>query len=157
MDKMERAAQVYQMIKSYLNSKNCRYDPHDDDKVITMTAQGDDLPMPALIRVIGEREVLHIASPILASKFPEDKRVDAAVALAAINCRIMNGNFDLDLDSGLVTYRVCQSFHDNDVSEEQIHYLLAIVFITTDEYNDTIFMLAKGAMSLEQVLEKAKK
>jgi hypothetical protein len=157
MDKMERAEQVYQLIKSHLNSKNIRFDPHDDDKVITMTAQGDDLPMPVVIRVIGEREVLHIVSPLLAGKFPEDKRIDAAVALAAINNHLMNGSFDLDLDSGLVTYRVCQSFHDNDISEEQIHYLLAIVFITTDEYNDTLFMLAKGNMTLEQVLEKVKR
>ena len=156
MDKFERAAQVYQLIKSHLTSKGIRYDPHDDDQVITMTAQGDDLPMPVLIRVIGEREVLHIASP-LPGKVPEDKRIDAAVALAAINNHLMNGNFDLDLDSGLIVYRVCQSFHDNDISEEQIHYLLAIVFITTDEYNDTLFMLAKGAMTLEQLLEKVKR
>lgn len=155
MDKLERATQVYHVIKSHLTSKGLKFDPHDDDQVITMTAQGEDLPMPVLIRVIGEREVLHIASP-LPGKVPEDKRIDAAVALAAINNRIMNGNFDLDLDTGLIVFRVCQSFHDNDISEEQVHYLLAIVFITTDQFNDTLFMMAKGAMTLEQLLEKVK-
>ena len=156
MDKLERAAQVYQLIKSHLSSKGMKFDPHDDDKVITMTAQGEDLPMPVLIRVIGDREVLHISSP-LPGRIPEDKRIDTAVALAAINNHLMNGNFDLDLDSGLVVYRVCQSFHDNDISEEQIHYLLAIVFITMDEYNDTLFMMAKGMLTLEQLLEKVKR
>ncbi len=156
MDKMERASQVYRVIKSYLTAKGLKYDPHDDDLVITLTAQGEDLPMPCLIRVIGEREVLHIGSP-LPGKIPEDKRIDAAVALAAINNRLMNGSFDLDLDTGLIVFRVCQSFHDNDISEEQVHYLLAIVFITTDEYNDSLFMLGKGNMTLEQILEKAKR
>ena len=156
MDKLERATQVYQLIKSHLSSKNMRFEPHDDDQVITMTAQGEDLPMPVLIRVIGDREVLHISSP-LPGRIPEDKRIDTAVALAAINNHLMNGNFDLDLDSGLVVYRVCQSFHDNDISEEQIHYLLAIVFITMDEYNDTLFMMAKGMLTLEQLLEKVKR
>ena len=156
MDKLERAAQVYNLIKSHLSSKGIKYEPHDDDQVVTMTAQGDDLPMPVVIRVIGEREVLHIGSP-LPGKVPEDKRIDAAVALAAINNRLMNGSFDLDLDTGLIVFRVCQSFHDNDISEEQIHYLLAIVFITTDEFNDTLFMMMKGNMSLEQVLEKVKR
>ena len=156
MDKLERAAQVYQLIKSHLSSKGMKFEPHDDDKVITMTAQGEDLPMPLLIRVIGDREVLHISSP-LPGRIPEDKRIDTAVALAAINNHLMNGNFDLDLDSGLVVYRVCQSFHDNDISEEQIHYLLAIVFITMDEYNDTLFMMAKGMLTLEQLLEKVKR
>ena len=156
MDKLERAAQVYRLIKSHLTSKGIKYEPHDDDQVITMTAQGEDLPMPVVIRVIGEREVIHIGSP-LPGKVPEDKRIDTAVALAAINNRLMNGSFDLDLDSGLVVFRVCQSFHDNDISEEQIHYLLAIVFITTDEFNDTLFMMAKGNMTLEQVLEKVKR
>ena len=156
MDKMERAAQVYQLIKSHLTAKGLKFDPHDNDQVVTLTAQGEDLPMPCVIRVIADREVLHISSPLLSAKVPEDNRIDAAVALAAINNHLMNGNFDLDLDSGLIVFRVCQSFHDNDITEEQIHYLLAITFITTDEYNDSLFMLCKGNMSLEQILEKTK-
>ena len=156
MDKMERAVQVYGLIKTHLTSKGLRFQPHDEDRVITLTATGEDLPMPVVIRVIGERELIHMGSP-LPGKVPEDKRIDAAVALAAINNRVMNGCFDLDLDSGLIVFRVCQSFHDNDISEEQIQYLLSILFITTDQFNDTLFMLAQGAITLEQLLEKVKK
>ena len=155
MDKLERAAEVYGVVKNHLTAHNLRFEPHDDDLVITLTAQGDDLPMPVLIRVIGDREVLPLSSP-LPGKVPEDKRIDAAVALAAINNRLMNGCFDLDLDSGLIVFRVCQSFHDNDITDEQIHYLLAILFITTDQFNDTLFLMSKGTLTLEQVLEKVK-
>ena len=86
--------------------------------------------------------------------FPEDKRVDAAVAMATINNKLMNGCFDLDMSDGDVRFRLCQIFHDNDFSEEQIMYMMIITFKTVDEYNDPLFMLAKGMMDMTQFLEK---
>ena len=153
MDKQERAAQVYQQFKSHLDSHDFDYSPHDDDMVITLTVKGDDFPIPVMIRVLGEREVVRLSSPI-PGEFPEDKRIDAAVAIAAINYRLLNGSFILDMDDGSVAFRICQCYHDNDISDEQIRYLFSMLFMTTDEFNDTLFMMAKGLISLEQVIEK---
>ena len=153
MDSHERAEQVYQMFKDHLSSKGFHFDPHDEDKVITLTAHGEDLPIPLIIRVIEEREVVQMTSPLPGS-FPEDKRVDAAVAVATINNKLMNGCFDLDMSDGEIRFRLTQSFHDNDFSEEQIIYMMIITFKTVDEYNDPLFMLAKGMMDMTQFLEK---
>ena len=153
MDKMERAEQVYQQFKAHLDLHEFNYTPHDDDLVITLTAQGDDFPIPVVIHVLGEREVVRLSSPI-PSNFPEDKRIDAAVAIATINYQLLNGSFILDMDDGSVVFRICQSFHDNDISDEQMRYLMSVMFMMTDEYNDSLFMLAKGLMSLEQFIEK---
>lgn len=153
MDNLERSAQIYQQFKTHLDAHNLKYTPHDDDMVITLTAQGDDFPIPVIIRVLQEREVVRISSPI-PGEFPEDKRIDAAVAIATINFQLLNGAFLLDMSDGSVQYRVCQSYHDNDISDEQIVYLISIVFRTTDEFNDPLFMLSKGFISLEQFIEK---
>ena len=39
------------------------------------------------------------------------------------------------------------------MSEELIHYILAIVFLTTDKYNDKFFMLGKGMLTLDKFIE----
>ena len=153
MDGKERAAQIYQQFKDHLDSHQIHYTPHDEDQVLTLTAQGEDLPMPVVIHVIAEREVVKLYSP-LPCDFPEDKRVDAALAVCSLNNKLMNGTFDLDIGDGSVSFRLCQSFHDNDISEVQIRYMMVILFKTVDEYNDSLFALAKGLMSLEQFFEK---
>ena len=153
MSREDMPNRIYEQLKAHFESHGLKYTPHDEDQVITLTAQGDDFPIPVIIRVIGEREVLRISSP-LPGEFPEDKRIDAAVAIATINEHLLNGAFIIDMSDGSVVYRVCQSFHDNDISEEQIRYLMSVVFTTTDEYNDSLFLLAKGMITLEQFIEK---
>ena len=153
MDIQERAEQVYQLFKQHLDSKSFHYDGHDNERIISLTAQGEDFPMPVIIRVIAERQVIQIISPIPGA-FPEEKRVDAAVAVATINNRLMNGCFDLDMSDGAVRFRLCQSFFGIEISEEVIIYLLTILFATVDEFNDSLLMMSKGLISLDQFIEK---
>ena len=154
MDRQERADRVYQQIKSHLDARNFTYSPRDEERIIVLTAQGDSLPMPVLIRVHGDRQIVHLISTIPGGGFPEDRRADAAVAIALINDRLMNGAFTLDPDEGRIVFRVCQSFHDNILTEEQIHYLFSILFTTVNEYNVSLHKLESGAMTLEQFVKK---
>lgn len=144
--------QVYEMFKKYLQDHDFKFTPHDDKLLISLTVNGEDLPQPTIIHIHDDRKVIQVISPI-PSHIPEDKRVDAAVAVAVANYGIMNGSFDLDMSDGEIRYRVAQGFMDIDVSEELIHYILAIVFLTTDKYNDKFFMLGKGMLTLDKFIE----
>lgn len=152
MSNASTGIQVYEMFKKYLTDHKVRFDSHDDDLVLTMTVHGEDLPQPTIIRVDDDREVVQVLSPI-PSHIPEDKRIDAAVAVSVANYGLVNGSFDYDMRDGEIRYRVTQGFMGIEVSEELIGYILAIVFKTTDDYNDKFFMLGKGMMSLEKFIE----
>ena len=149
------AKEVYEAFKSHLTRNNIRFDPHDDDLVITMTVTGEDLPQPTIIRVMESRDVVQILSP-LPSKIPEDKRVDGAIAVSVANYGIINGSFDYDMEDGEVRFRVAQSYRGFVMNDDMIRYLLSITFSTTDTYNDRFFMFGKGLMTLEQFIEKEK-
>ena len=110
------------------------------------------MPQPTMIRVDEEREVIHVLSPI-PSHIPEDKRIDAAVAVSVANYGLVNGSFDFDMRDGEIRYRVTQGFMGIEVSEELVRYILAVVFKTTDDYNDKFFMLGKGLISLDKFIE----
>lgn len=152
MDKKQRAQQIYDLFKTNLTEHNIRFDPHDDDLVISMTVNGDDLPQPTLILVQEDREVVQLISP-LPTKMPEDKRIDGAVAVSVANYGLVNGSFDFDISDGEIRYRVTQSFANAVLNKEIVEYLLAVIFSTTDKYNDKFFMLAKGMLSLEDFLK----
>ena len=152
MSNSSTALQVYEMFKKYLSDCDYRFDPHDDDLVITLTVHGEDLPQPTMIRVDKEREVIRVLSP-LPSRIPEDKRIDAAVAVSVANYGLVNGCFDFDLRDGEIRYRVAQGFMGIEVSEELVKYILAVVFKTTDDYNDRFFMLGKGMITLHKFIE----
>lgn len=146
---------VYKLFQKHLDKNDFKYTAHDDDKVITLTANGEDLPVHVIIRVLDDREVVQIISP-MTFKMSEDKRIDGAVAVAIANYGMVNGSFDYDVSDGEIRFRTTQSFHGADMNDDTAQYMLAITFSTVDKYNDKFFMLNKGMMSLEQFIEAEK-
>lgn len=147
--------EVYEVFKAYLDKRKFTYTPKDDEMVIILTVHGEDLPQPTIIRVLDDRKVVQVLSPI-PSKIPEDKRADAAIAVAVANYGLINGSFDLDMSDGEIRYRVAQGFMDCDFPMELANYIMQIVFFTTDKYNDRFFMLGKGMLSLADFISKEK-
>jgi len=150
----EKGLKVYQMIKDHLNGGKFHFEAHDDDLVITLTVHGEDLPQLTIIRVMDDRDVIQVLSPI-PGNIPEEKRAEAAVAVAAANMGMINGSFDFDLKDGEIRFRVAQSYADIEPSEELLKYILGIAFYTTDKFNDKFFMYQKGMLSLEEFIKKA--
>ena len=150
----EKGLKVYQMIKDHLNGRKFHFEAHDDDLVITLTVHGEDLPQLTIIRVMDDRDVIQVLSPI-PGNIPEEKRAEAAVAVAAANMGMINGSFDFDLKDGEIRFRVAQSYAGIEPSEELIEYILGIAFFTTDKFNDKFFMYQKGMLSLEEFIKKA--
>ena len=153
MSNSEKGIQVYQMFKKHLEENDFKFEAHDDDLVLTMTVHGEDLPQLTIIRVLDDRDVLQILSPI-PSHIPEDKRVDAAVAVSVANYGMVNGSFDFDMRDGEIRFRIAQGYEGMELSEEFIRYILSVAFFVTDKYNDRFFMLGKGMISLEQFIEQ---
>ena len=149
------AQKVYQAFIDHMTKKGFHFDRHDDDLVISMIAQGEDLPQPTIIRVLAERDIVQIVSPI-PYNIPDDKRQEAAVAAAVANYGIINGSFDFDIRDGEVRYRITHYYGDTEMTEKQVEYLLQCIWFTTDNYNEKFFMLGMGKMTLQEFIEADK-
>ena len=148
-----QARTVYEAFKQWFDDKGFHYDAYDDEMAISLTVRGEDLPQPTIVRVMEERDVVQILSPI-PGKIPEEKRQELAVAVAVANYGLINGGFDFDINDGEIRYRLCQSFKEATVNQEMIGYLMNIVFFTTDKYNDSFYMLGKDMLSLEDFIAR---
>ena len=148
---LEQARVVFGTLCRALDKNDWKYKKDEDKLSIECGVQGDDLPMDITVRVDADRRLV-----LLISHMPfvvrEDKRLDAAIAVSAVNDRLADGSFDYDIESGHMFFRMTNSYIESEVSDEVFSYMLACSCFTIDEYNDKYLMLAKGIISIEQFL-----
>ena len=156
IDKKKQAEGVYNTIIRHLDGAGLKYKTmpgHGDDLMINFTMKGKDLPMEFFIVVDVDREIIMIKSPEFTT-FPAEKIGDAAKAVCAINYAIADGSYALDVKDGNVMWTMTSSFAGSLISEEVIHYMLAISIITVDKFNDMFMMLNMGVLDIDTFIEK---
>ena len=149
---MKQAKSVYDTICKSLDAKGWKYTEHPDDLVITCGARGEDLSMDILLRVNPRAQVVSLLSP-MPFKVPEDKRVEAALAVCVANYGLINGSFDYDLSDGEIRFRLVSSYRESILSEALFNYMVLVSAGTIDDYNDKFLMVAKGMMSVEDFIK----
>ena len=149
--KMEKARSVFGTVCRALDNREWNYKKDEEALKIECGARGEDLPMELTINVDADRMVVLVLSHI-PFIIPEDKRLDAAIAVAAVNNRLVDGCFDYDIKSGHLFFRLTNSYMDSMIGEDVFFYMVLCSCQTIDEFNDKIFMLAKGMLSMEQFL-----
>jgi hypothetical protein len=156
-DKMnlELAKATFDTLCRTLDSHEWRYRVKEGELALTCGAQGDDLSMELNLEVDAGRTLVLLTSH-LPYVVQEDKRLDVAVAVSAINNALVDGSFDYDVASGHTFFRMTNSFMGSTLGEEYFTYLLYCSCQTIDAYNDKLLMVAKGMISLEQFLNSMK-
>lgn len=150
---LEQAKVVFATLCQALDKDAWRYQKDEEKLSITCSARGDDLPVEISVRVDPERMLVMLFShlPFVIS---EEKRLEVAVAICAINDMLSDGSFDYDVTSGHIFFRISNSFLDRNIGGELLIYMLLCACHVVDAYNDKLLMLGKGMISLEQFLTK---
>lgn len=146
-----QAKAAFETLCQALDKHEWHYEKEEEKLTLECGAQGEDLPMKITVKVDADRMLI-----ILLSHLPfviqEDKRLDVAIAVSAVNNALFDGCFDYDVTSGHVFFRMTNSFLESTISEAVFSYMLFYSCRTIDEYNDKFLMLAKGMISIEQFL-----
>lgn len=150
---LELAQATFATLCKSLDDNDWSYKKNEEKMTIECGAQGDDLPMDFTIAVDADRMTVVLLSH-LPFKIQEDKRLEAAVAVCAINNVCVDGCFDYDVAGGHLFFRMTNNFLESVLSEEVFRYMLLLSCQFVDKYNDRFLMLSKGMLSLEQFLEK---
>ena len=148
----KKAEQTYRLFCNALDNNDWCYRSDDQKLRIECGAKGEDLPIELNIHFDVEKQLIMILSK-LPFDIAEDKRVDAVVAICAINNALVDGCFDYDINTGTVFFRITNSFLDSFMSKEVCMTLLYKVCKMVDDYNDKLLMLAKGMLTIEQFLK----
>ncbi len=152
---MTKAKEVYRTLLKMLDAKKFKYERHDEDLLIKSGIRGEDLPVEFIMVVIPKNEVVQFISP-MPFNIAEDKRVEAAVAVAIANYGLINGSFDFDLSDGEIRFRLTTSYRDSTLGKDLFEYMMMVGASTVDNYNDKFLMLSKGIITVEQFMEQEK-
>lgn len=147
-----KAQEVYNTLVSMLDHIGWTYDKDEENFVIKSGVKGDDLPVEFIVVVKPRNEVVQFISH-LPFNIPEDKRIDAAIAVNVINWNLVDGSFDYKVTDGSILFRMTSSYRESTLGEELFKYMIMVASSTVDEYNDKFFMLAKGMISIQQFIE----
>lgn len=149
---LELTKKMYATLCAALDERQWKYRRNDEEMAIEYIVNGDDIPMRFIIRFDAERTLVRFFSPLPLS-VREDKRLEMAVALSIINNCLVAGCFELDMKDGELRFRVCNSFRDSVLSADVFLHLLQLGIDVVERYNDKLFMLATGVISLEKFVE----
>jgi len=151
LKKLEQAKSAFETLCQTLDKNEWSYRKDEEKLSIECGAQGEDLPMEITVKVDAERMIVRLFSHI-PFVVQEDKRIDVAIAISAINNSLVDGCFDYDIATGHIFFRMTNSYIESKISDEVFAYMLYLSCHVIDEFNDKLLMLAKGMVSMEQFL-----
>ena len=150
---MEKAKEIYDALVNMLDTRDWKYEKFEEDLVIKSGIKGEDLPIEFIMAVKPGNQVIQLLSR-LPFQIPEEKRVDAAIAICVVNNRLVDGSFDYDISSGDIVFRLTSSYRESVLGADLFEYMILVSAGTIDDYNDKFFMLAKDMISVQQFIQK---
>ncbi|MBR4943581.1 MAG: hypothetical protein IKZ28_06070, partial [Clostridia bacterium] len=104
-----RAKQVYATIIKALDSDNLKYTKDDNELRIDISFTTNDLDVKLIFSVDEDRDLIRLLS-FLPGTFPENKRIEGAVATTVANHNMVDGSFDFDINDGDIVFKMANSY-----------------------------------------------
>lgn len=142
-----------------LENKKLKYsvESEDNDRAhVKISFTGNDLPMTLHILLRADRQIVSVISA-MPFRIREEVRRDAAIAVTYANHGLIDGSFDMNMETGEIRFRLTSSFHNTLLHESLYQYLIYVSADTVDRYNDRFMMLNTGDMDLQGFIAADKK
>ena len=149
---MAKAREMYDVLCRMMDNKGWHYEKEEEDLIVKSGVKGNDFPIEFIIRVNPRNELVSFFSK-LPFNVEEDKRIDVALAICAVNYWLADGSFDYDLSDGSILFRLTSSYKESTLGEALFEYMVIVSAATVDNYNDKFFMMSKGMMTYQQFIE----
>ena len=152
--RIETAAQNTEVLLAMLEHRKLKYTIEERTDVrthIRIHFTGEDLPMTLHIILRTDRQIVSVLS-VMPFRIDAERRHDAAIAVTAANHGLIDGSFDLNMQTGEIRFRLTSCFIGTVLSEALYDYLMFVSAETIDRYNDRFRDLNEGKLDLEGFL-----
>lgn len=154
--RIENAAKNAEVLIAMLEHRKLKYtveERTDARTGIRLHFAGEDLPMTLYIILRADRQIATVFSAMPFQVAPEH-RYDTAIAVLAANHGLIDGSFDLNMQTGEIRFRLTSCFIGTVLTEELFSYMMFVSAETVDRYNDRFKALNDGEMNLDVFLQK---
>lgn len=149
-ERMAEGKVVFDNLVQHLHNIKLNFEAKEleDRYMIKFNMSGDDIPMRFFIYVNPAHQIITLHSPMPVT-FPADKIDVACKAICAINYRLTDGDFQIDVRDGEVIFNMSNCYAGSLISSEVFNYMLGMSINIVDEFNDKLLMLSKGLIDIE--------
>ncbi|HMS82557.1 MAG TPA: YbjN domain-containing protein [Nitrospira sp.] len=141
---------MMEVITRYFEQENINY-RRIDGKVLHAGFQGRHLNYQVLVMVHEEkrRAVFHSTVPV---RVQQEQRAVVAEYICRANQGLMLGKFELDFESGSVTYKTSIDVDGGELTMEMVRTLLHVNLSTTDRYATGLIRVLYGDLRPAQAI-----
>ena len=153
-ERMEEGRNVFKSLVQHLHNIKLNFEEKEleDRFMIKFNMSGDDIPMRFFIYVNPDKRLVTLHSPMPVT-FPADKIDLACKAICAINYRLSDGDFQIDVRDGEVLFNLSNSYAGSLLAADVFDYMLGMSINIVDEFNDKLLMLSKGLIDLDALMK----
>ncbi|MBO4391219.1 MAG: YbjN domain-containing protein [Lachnospiraceae bacterium] len=153
MAETAKGEELYNQVCNVLKKKNWDPECNPDDLVVSVSIDGEDLPISMNIRIKERLEAISIFC-LLPFDMTEEHRMDVAAAINFVNSTLDEGSFDFNIQTGDVGFRVTALYGAQCIiGDELIDHLTEVAVSNLNRFTALFFALSKGMISLEKFLE----
>lgn len=144
----ERAKQVFDIVCEMLDDVHFHYDKQDKDLIITSFAKGDTLPIPFMMRVAPQKELVSFHS-VLPFDVDDNMQEDICIALNMINCNLSGGCFACF--DGKISYKSAAIYRGMTVGKKLFEEWMMTSLAIINEYNGKLEKAVSEHMPLDDM------
>ena len=148
----KRAERAFRQTCAYLDKRGWKYDKDEEELSIRTAVRGEDIPIPMNLRINVEMQILQMLST-MPFEIPAERRIDGALAICETNYLLREGAFDFSTMRGNVCFRMNMSYFDSELTEGAVEKLILMTIATVERYNDRLYDVSQGKMSLEEYIK----
>ena len=153
--KQEHARKVYQSIIEVLDERQWKYQRLDDKLQVQFAVRSEDMHVYYVMGVDARRQLLTVNSP-MTFKMDASKRIDGAIITTVATRCLLDGNFDYDIESGRISFRLSASIAGTEVGKKMIAYFIDWTNLAVDRYNDRFEAVNSGKISVAEFITQEK-
>lgn len=143
----------YENIKKALDKREWTYTQNEEKLLIKFSVYGEDLSSNYYFSISTEKETVTLTA-YLPYRTPRNDTNALAQAIAVANSRFYNGVFEFNPKNREVSFRVSTFLLDGmEMSVDAVDYMIDVACDMVDKYDDKLFAVAKGYLSLEKYIE----
>lgn len=149
----EKRQALYDQIRSVLDELKLSYTPRDEAYGVQYNLGGE---VPKSFFFYAEERKLTIISK-LPFIVPEEKWLEGAIAVAAVNQRLESGLFEYDVETGEILFHQSYFVGDSVLGKTIFHHMIHYSDYSVEQYSMSFLEFVSGRLELSAFLEKIKK
>lgn len=144
---------MFSNLTNYLNSNDIQYAAVKKQTAVAFSMKAENGIFQCFAEVKEELNIFIFYSTF-GFVIPENRRVFFCELLTRINCGLVMGNFELDMNEGELRYKTSIDYEGGDLIDKFIENIISSNLSVIDSYCDVILHSINSELSAKDLLQK---